>query len=213
MYYLGEIYLLARSKPKNVWFIRDDEIFKDFYKAFYFLSHCYYSLKRNEFLYDAVNNRNFDYFVNAVQNYAPAKKIYELGKKYINEKNFEKGCYYLRCAADQMNDDAIIELSEIYYNRYDEKIAFSYLERITNTDKLNCEFVRKIADNFFSGRGIRCVGKNIDKAIYWYKKLAEAGNVESMYKLAEIYRYGQGVEKNLSEAVEWLNMAYQRMKN
>ena len=213
-YYLGEIYLLARNKPKNVFLLRDDEIFKDFYKAFHWLAGraSSYYLKRDKFLWEAAKNYNFDYFVKKVQNYAPAKEIYELGKKYMEEENFEKGFYYLRCAADQMNDDAIIELSEIYYNRYDEKIAFQYLEKVTDTDKLNFEYVKNIADHFFQGRGIRCVGKNIDKAIYWYKKLADAGNVEAMYKLGEIYRYGQGVEKNLSAAIKWLDMAYKKIK-
>ena len=46
---------------------------------------------------------------------------------------------------------------------------------------------------------------NIEEAIEWYEKSAELENTKAMYRLAEIYEYGYGVEKNLSESLEWID--------
>lgn len=42
--------------------------------------------------------------------------------------------------------------------------------------------------------------KNIEKAIFWYKRSAEQGHPEAKYRLAEYYRTGRGVEKDLKKA-------------
>lgn len=222
MYLLGQIYIHAKDKSEEIWFVRDDEIFKNFHAAFYWFNRCFEDCDRNLrgklYLYGIGVERNeeksFELFLESVQSLNYSDKMYELGKKYIygKEKNFEKGIYWLKRATDHLNDDAVLELSKIYFDGEITELNLNesafWLRKIMNMDKLDVELACKIANEYFFGDKSE---KNVYRAIYWYKKLAEAGNVEAMYKLAGIYRYGQGVEKNLSEAVKWLDMAYQKM--
>ena len=222
MYMLGQIYIHSKNKPKEIWFVRDDEIFKNFRAAFYWFNRCFEDCDRNLrgklYLYgigvEKNEEKSFELFVESVQSLNYSDKMYELGKKYIygKEKNFEKGIYWLKRATDHLNDEAAILLSKIYFEgeitEFDLNESAFWLSKITNADNFDVELAYKIADKYFLGKDVK---KNVEIAIYWYKKLAEAGNIEAIYKLGEIYRYGQGVEKNLSEAVKWLDMAYQKM--
>ena len=223
MYMLGQIYIHAKNKSEKIWFVRDDEIFRNFRAAFYWFNRCFKrcsdEMRGKLYLYgigvEKDEEKSFELFVESVQSLNYSDKMYELGTKYIygEEKNFEKGIYWLERAADHLNDYAVLELSKIYFEgtvgKVDIKMASWWLLKITDLDKLSIKLTTKIAEKYFYGKDVK---KNVDIAIYWYKKLAENGNVESMYKLGEIYRYGQGVEKNLSEAVKWLDMAYHKMK-
>ena len=50
--------------------------------------------------------------------------------------------------------------------------------------------------------------QNFKKAVPFYRKSADAGNVLAMYALANCYYYGQGVERNVGAAVDlWLQCA------
>ena len=55
--------------------------------------------------------------------------------------------------------------------------------------------------------------KDKQKAIYWYRKVAEQDKCimqsYAQYELGCIYEQGWGVEKNLTEAVKW----YQKANN
>lgn len=54
------------------------------------------------------------------------------------------------------------------------------------------------------GDGVR---KSYKKAIEWYTKSAEQGNVKAQYNLAECYEIGSGVKKDIDKAVEWYTKA------
>ena len=47
---------------------------------------------------------------------------------------------------------------------------------------------------------------NPSKAVEWYLKAANKGYLQSQKRLAEMYRYGLGVPRNLAEAEKWENM-------
>ena len=50
--------------------------------------------------------------------------------------------------------------------------------------------------------------QNFKKAVVFYKKSADDGNVSAQYALANCYYYGQGVDRNVNTAVEmWLKCA------
>ena len=53
---------------------------------------------------------------------------------------------------------------------------------------------------FHLGKGIK---KDIEKALFWYRKAAEQGYVNAQHDLGLSYFYGQGVAKNLEKAVFW----------
>ena len=222
MYILGEIYLHAKDKPADVWFVRDDEIFKNIHAAFYWFNHCFDicsgDLRGKLYLYgigiENDQNAAFELFTESIKCLSYSQKMYKLGKKYIygKEKDFDKGVYWLKRAADHLNDDAILELGKIYLygtvNEVDVYQASWWFEKITDINKLKIDLIDDLAYECLSGENVE---KNIEVAIYWYKKLAEMDNIQAMYKLGEIYRYGQGVEKNLSEAIKWLDMAFSAM--
>ena len=47
-----------------------------------------------------------------------------------------------------------------------------------------------------------------EKALYWYRKAAENGSIETMKELGYIYETGRlGVKKDLDEAERWNTMA------
>ncbi|MBR5163548.1 MAG: sel1 repeat family protein, partial [Schwartzia sp.] len=57
-------------------------------------------------------------------------------------------------------------------------------------------------------RGIGKATKvDMEKAIAWYKRAANAGDFESAKELGEIYDYGRGVEVDKSKAVRWYEKA------
>ena len=142
--------------------------------------------------------------------------MYKLGKKYIygRKKDFDKGIYWLNRAADHLNDDAILELGKIYLygivSEVDIEKASWWFEKVTDLSKLKIDVIDDLVYKYQYGKNVE---KNSDMIIYWYEKLAEIGNVQAMYRLGKIYRYGQGIEKNLSEAVKWLDMAFNTLKN
>lgn len=219
MYILGEIYLHAKNKHDDVWFVRDDEIFKDLNAAFYWFNRCFDvcqdKLRGKLYLYgiEIENNEDsaFELFTESVQCLNYSQKMYKLGMKYIygTKKDFDKGIYWLKRAADHLNDDAILELGKIYLHgtikEIDVNQAAWWFEKITDFSKLNSKLIDEMIYKYRYGENIE---KNIDTAIYWYKKLADIGNIQAMHELSKIYRYGEGVEKNLSEAIKWLDMAF-----
>lgn len=219
MYILGEIYLHAKNKPDDVWFVRDDEIFKDLNVAFYWFNRCFEScsdkLRGKLYLYGIGIENNeeaaFELFTESVQCLNYSQKMYKLGMKYIygTKKDFDKGIYWLKRAADHLNDDAILELGKVYLHGTIEAVdvnqAAWWFEKITDFNRLNNKLIDELIYKYRYGEN---VDKNIDTVIYWYKKLANIGNVQALHELSKIYRYGEGVEKNLSEAIKWLDMAF-----
>jgi TPR repeat protein len=52
-----------------------------------------------------------------------------------------------------------------------------------------------------NGTGTR---KDLQKAVYWFERSAEAGNVYAIKAIADCYRTGSGVKKDPSSAYAWL---------
>lgn len=45
------------------------------------------------------------------------------------------------------------------------------------------------------------------KAVKWYRRAADEGDVSSMYQLAKLYEMGEGVDKDSDKAIEWYTKA------
>ena len=54
---------------------------------------------------------------------------------------------------------------------------------------------------------INTQAKQYEKAVFWFRKAADQGNVGSQLALAEMYHEGQGVLRNYAEAVTWYRKA------
>ena len=51
------------------------------------------------------------------------------------------------------------------------------------------------------------VPQNYTTAAYWYRKSADAGNIEGMFNLGIMYHLGQGVRQDDADAITWLKRA------
>ena len=58
--------------------------------------------------------------------------------------------------------------------------------------------------------GNYCVEKDKTIAFKWFKKSAENGYREGIFRLGECYRFGDGVEENMNEAVKSFSVAAER---
>lgn len=61
---------------------------------------------------------------------------------------------------------------------------------------------RILGDMYYWGWGGK-VKKDIKKAINWYKKAAQNGNVDAKYNLGVIYERGDGIEIDYEKAARW----------
>ena len=59
-------------------------------------------------------------------------------------------------------------------------------------------------------KGLGGISKDFQKAYEWGLKAAENGNAGAMETLFRLYRDGNGVEKNETEALKWLKMAVEK---
>ena len=52
--------------------------------------------------------------------------------------------------------------------------------------------------------------KDLTKALQWFRKAAEAGNVEGQRNLGHAFAEGQGTPVDLVEAYQWLSVAAEK---
>lgn len=56
------------------------------------------------------------------------------------------------------------------------------------------------------------IEQNYEKAIFWYKKSAEPGNVKALTNLGRMYEDGEGVKQDFKKAREWYEKAIKSEK-
>ena len=83
------------------------------------------------------------------------------------------------------------------------KKEFSYRRQIV--ELWNMEAVKTLAKRHRYGLGKADV--NMEKAVKWYRRAAEAGDFESAKELGIIYDRGRGVEVDKTQAVQWYERA------
>ncbi len=84
---------------------------------------------------------------------------------------------------------------------YSEEEAFKELLYLAENGDIAQQY--KIGDMYLDGKGI---SKDINKAIYWYKKSASQGNVDSQNALGVIYTF-YGEFKDVKESIIWYEKA------
>ena len=74
-----------------------------------------------------------------------------------------------------------------------------------HTKNLSAKAEKTIGLNYYYGRnGFK---RNYFKAVYWFRKAAERGNLNAQFDLGYAYYYGRGVKQNYSKAVYWFRKA------
>ena len=95
------------------------------------------------------------------------------------------------CSAIAGNLEKGVEL----YNQKKFTEAFFIIE--TEAKKGDGEAQFLLGKMYDFGNGTK---KNLNKAVYWYRKGAERGNAKAMFNLALMYSTGEGVNKDLKQA-------------
>lgn len=136
-----------------------------------FLLDLLYNLKSAEDQLLLVDNSNADKYTVYInqENQKEAVRLYEDGKKVLEEKDYDSAYKFFQQSADLGNIDAIYELSECYYwgrgidINYDK--AVSLIRLGLDKENNNCFFLMGRA--FCDGNG---VDKDINKAKTYYRK-------------------------------------------
>lgn len=123
------------------------------------------------------------------------------GKK----KNYRKARFFVEKAIELGNENAkllqaiMFELGKGYSKDYHK--AFKLYYELIDINAFACY---KVASYYFNG----LLGTvDLEKFAHYIKMAADRGNVDALNDLAYSYRYGIGVEKNLSKSIETFKRA------
>ena len=106
------------------------------------------------------------------------------------------------------NPKYVAELGFFYYESRRFELALKYYEMAAELGD----------DSVFSGLGYiwyygRTGKSDYDKAFYWFSRAAENGDIQSEYKLADMYKNGYGVDKDYEKYKEIIESLYPKVKN
>lgn len=138
--------------------------------------------------------------------------IYENGEGV--EQDYEESAYWYKKAGENGSD----LLSRVaYFSAFANGLGGVFEEDVKQSLFLATKAIEAISSKreyiklnsslfkYFGGvyeHGIS-VKKDYEKAVYWYTKAAEAGNVNAQLSLSDIYFEGRGLKKNLEKAEYW----------
>lgn len=144
---------------------------------------------------------------------------YSLGTLYYNgtgvSQDYAMAMTYFQKAADKSQPYAAYMLGRMYAkgegtqidtetsNHY-YSIAISGFEKLVKDERADDNTYYKLARMYSKGLGTQI---NMDKAVKYWKKACEAGNVNALYDYAKALMYGEGIEKDCEKAVELLKQA------
>lgn len=125
-----------------------------------------------------------------------AEEMYRRGYAAYEAKRYDEAVEWYRKAAEQGNAYAQYNLGNCYYY-YCHGVPQDYTEA--------AKWYRKSAEqgNADAQYMLGELAGNYEDALECYLKAAEQGNADAQYKIGVYYRYGHGVQRNLSEAVKW----------
>jgi hypothetical protein len=113
-------------------------------------------------------------------------------------------------ASTPVDVEATHRFGEICHKAGKHKDAYEWIKKASEQDQgqstfNNCDSMLRLAACLQKGKGVE---KNLDKAMKWCKRAAEAGSTHAMMLLGFSYFAGlQGVAKDKAMAVMWLQRA------
>lgn len=124
-------------------------------------------------------------------------RIYFLGNSEADKK---RALELLEKAAEQNNENAIYELTDIYAKQLygvprDLSKSFYYLKKAAQFNKPVALYVLGLA--YASGAGTT---EDHEEAFRWFKKAADAGYPASMYETGLAYMEGRGIPQDYAQA-------------
>lgn len=127
---------------------------------------------------------------------------YNLGKRYLDGKDYKNAGKWLSKAAEQGNVKAQTAMGRMYEKGQgvpkDYGISFSWYEKAANQ---GYGYAQRSLGKFYElGLG---VDPSPEKAFDWYKKAAKQGIAGAQENLGILFETGIGVDKNYQKAVFW----------
>ena len=142
-----------------------------------------------------------------------ANHSHEFGPSSCKFDHIERGIKILINAAEKGDAKAQFTLGCIYagarYDDYEEETT-RHEDKVRTTMKkeINDESEDNSLTNIWATMMYTKI--NFEKAAYWWNQAAIQGNASAMEFLANAYRYGRGVEKNLCKATELMRIAAEK---
>lgn len=115
----------------------------------------------------------------AKQGYSDAQ--YEMGEFYREKKDVKEALYWYELASKQDNDEAQYRLGEYYYTKNLNR-SFYYLNQAYLNGNQDCLYY--LAECYWGGDG---VGKDLERAMYFYEKSSDYGNLDAKYRCGLYY--------------------------
>lgn len=139
--------------------------------------------------------------------------LWDLGYMYNSgdgvTENEKKAVEYFKKSASLGCDIAKYSLGCAYINgtgiEKDAKKGFELIKEAANNGESNAQL--RLANAYSDGE--ECIEKNIDKAIFWYKKAAELNSSTAQFCLGVLYCYSGEVEQDYHEAFKWFKKAFE----
>ena len=133
-----------------------------------------------------------------------------LGNAYLYgfmvPKNHIKALHWITRAGEENYVEAIKKLVEIYTKIDKPEELAKWNARyaqvlVALAEKGDSKAMFDVASKYMSGKD--GLPRHRTRAIYWYRKSADAGNKDAMEKLAKMYSKGQFLPQNLDRALEF----------
>lgn len=128
-------------------------------------------------------NNNIDVDDKSNINNMSEETLMTKAEEMSDNENYNESFKYYSIAAERGNSDAMDELGNFYSGIY-------------------------ICNN-----GKSCIDIDYEKAIFWYYKAIEKGNMQATLSLASMFEKGKGVMKNYSTAVHLFESYYDKTKS
>lgn len=140
-----------------------------------------------------------------------AKRAINRFHSLVNPSQEEKFCYtealdFLISKTD--NSDYMVDLGAFYYEQRDFDLALKYYEMAA--EKQNLYAVSNLGYIWYYGRTGE---KNYEKAFFYFDQARKMGDLVAAYKVADMYKNGYFVEKDIKKYKQIIEELYPQVKD
>jgi len=133
-------------------------------------------------------------------------EIYEIGCKFLDEKQYVKALEYFQLAADQGLADAQNYLGNMYFNGYGVEKSYQkaaeYYQLAANQGSAKAQYILGLMYEIgYDGK------QSYQKALEYFQLAADQGSAIAQCNLGYMYKNGYGVEKSFQKALEYVQLA------
>ena len=140
-----------------------------------------------------------------------AKRVARRYHSIVNPSQEEKFCYTeaLDFLISKTGDsDIMVELGAFYYEQRDFTLALKYYE--TAAEKQNLYAISNLGYIWYYGRTGE---KNYEKAFFYFDTARKMGDLVAAYKVADMYKNGYFVEKDIAKYKQIIEDLYPKVKD